>query len=145
MRVKPAGNYSKDLEIEAYAYISEDIKDMDLTKLFDNFKSFLVLKTKELFKLNNYEARIENIRNLDVIITTDEVEEIIYHVSTTLSIIGRSNCPLKFPICGMFNDDENLIIMFGNESISYHAVMALIENEDLTYAELNQKRFDPEE
>lgn len=145
MRVKPAGNYSKDLEIEAYAYISEDIKDMDLTKLFDNFKSFLVLKTKELFKLNNYEARIENIRNLDVIITTDEVEEIIYHVSTTLSIIGRGNCPLKFPICGMFNDDENLIIMFGNESISYHAIMALIENEDLTYAELNQKRFDPEE
>lgn len=146
MRVKPAGNYSKDLEIEAYAYISEDIKDMDPAKLFDNFKSFVILKTRELLKLKNYEAKIENNRILDLAINvTEGTEELIYKRSAVLSIYGRGNCPISYPISGMFDDDENMVIMFGNESISYHAIMALIENEDLTYAELNQKRFDPEE
>lgn len=145
MCTKAIGKYSKDLENEAYAYISKDIKDVDTKKLFNDFKCFIILKTRELFKLKNYEARIENIRSMDVIAPVNGKEEIVYYLDITLSIIGNNNCPLKFPICGMFDDDENVIIIFGNKSISYYTVRALIENENLTYAELNQKRFDPEE
>ena len=45
MRVQPVGNYSKDLEIEAFNYLVDATKNMNKEELFNDFKCFSVLKT----------------------------------------------------------------------------------------------------
>ncbi len=140
MRVQPVGNYSKDLEIEAFNYLVDATKNMNKEELFNDFKCFSVLKTRELMAVKSVEIKIAEMR--EFVLQDDEIK---YEPYLIMTAVGTTGSKLIFPVSTIFDDGESIIITYTNNSILYHAVMALIENEDLTYAELNQKRFDPEE